>query len=202
MDDDDDDVIVLPNEEPSVTEIEDDDEYVPESVPPTSEKATIDVDSDDENKKEEMEIVKEAGEEEENDAADADAAGSDVEIQEPHIPFTDLDTYVEKEQPEADETSQMSFMNVKIKEEPKDDDEDEDDGFEDVGTVVIPLDEEISIQSSGKWCFAYGIKYKIYVFSFFHFIYRRNPNSNNNIVNVRHVAHCRTPTILTVSRAS
>ncbi|XP_004517564.1 uncharacterized protein LOC101455197 isoform X2 [Ceratitis capitata] len=148
MDDDDDDVIVLPNEEPSVTEIEDDDEYVPESVPPTSEKATIDVDSDDENKKEEMEIVKEAGEEEENDAADADAAGSDVEIQEPHIPFTDLDTYVEKEQPEADETSQMSFMNVKIKEEPKDDDEDEDDGFEDVGTVVIPLDEEISIQSS------------------------------------------------------
>lgn len=138
MEDDDDDVIVLPNEEPSVTEIDDDDEYVPESVPPITDKDSIDIDADN-------------NEAESADAyADEDAAGSDVEIQEPHIPFTDLDTYVEKEQPDADETSQMSFMNVKIKEEPKDDDEDEDDGFEDVGTVLIAPDEEISIQSSGK----------------------------------------------------
>ncbi|XP_054736498.1 uncharacterized protein LOC129243479 isoform X1 [Anastrepha obliqua] len=133
MDDDDDDVIVLPNEEPSVTEIDDDDEYVPESVPPVADKDAIDIDVEDN---------------EDATNADADAAGSDVEIQEPHIPFTDLDTYVEKEQPDADDTTQMSFMNVKIKEEPKDDDEDEDDGFEDVGTVLMVPDEEISIQSS------------------------------------------------------
>ncbi|XP_011188531.1 uncharacterized protein LOC105215984 isoform X1 [Zeugodacus cucurbitae] len=137
MDDDDDDVIVLPNEEPSVTEIDDDDEYVPESVPPIADKNGIDIDTENN----EAETASNAD-------ADEDAAGSDVEIQEPHIPFTDLDTYVEKEQPDADETSQMSFLNVKIKEEPKDDDEDEDDGFEDVGTVLIAPDEEISIQSS------------------------------------------------------
>ncbi|XP_039957053.1 uncharacterized protein LOC120772477 isoform X1 [Bactrocera tryoni] len=134
--DDDDDVIVLPNEEPSVTEIDDDDEYVPESVPPIADKDSIDIDTEN-NVAESVDAD-----------ADEDAAGSDVEIQEPHIPFTDLDTYVEKEQPDTDETSQMSFFNVKIKEEPKDDDEDEDDGFEDVGTVLIPPDEEISIQSS------------------------------------------------------
>ncbi|XP_036334339.1 uncharacterized protein LOC118744970 isoform X1 [Rhagoletis pomonella] len=137
VEDDDDDVIVLPNEEPSVTEIDDDDEYVPESVPPQN-AVNEPIDIDDEDNAE----AADAG-------ADAEAAGSDVEIQEPNIPFTDLDTYVEKEQPDADETSQLSFMNVKIKEEPKDDDdEDEDDGFEDVGTVLIPPDEEISIQSS------------------------------------------------------
>nr|XP_014092087.1 uncharacterized protein LOC106618746 isoform X3 [Bactrocera oleae] len=136
IEDDDDDVIVLPNEEPSVTEIDDDDEYVPESVPPIADKDSIDLDTENN------------GAESVDADADEDAAGSDVEIQEPHIPFTDLDTYVEKEQIDADETSQMSFLNVKIKEEPKDDDEDEDDGFEDVGTVLIAPDEEISIQSS------------------------------------------------------
>ncbi|XP_067628400.1 pre-mRNA cleavage complex 2 protein Pcf11 isoform X2 [Eurosta solidaginis] len=129
MEDDDDDVIVLPNEEPSVTEIEDDDES--EVVPQNVEKETIDIDKEDNEEK----------------ATDADAAGSDVEIQEPNIPFTDLDGYEEKEQPGTDETTQMSFKNIKIKEEPKDDD-DEDDGFEDVGTVLVPADEEISIQSS------------------------------------------------------
>lgn len=72
---------------------------------------------------------------------------SDVEIQEPNIPFTDLDTYIEKPST-LDEASQSSLLNVKIKEEPRDDDE-EDDGFEDVGIVLIP-EEEISIQSSGN----------------------------------------------------
>lgn len=145
MDDDDDDVIVLPNEEPSVTEIVDDDddeEYVPQ-VPQAApgdndaEKATSSVASGEE----EHPQIKEN-----NKEKDQHANESDVEIQEPNIPFTDLDTYVEKEP--------VPMLNVKIKEEPKDDDEeDEDDGFEDVGTVVqlLPLPEdEISIHSSGK----------------------------------------------------
>lgn len=119
----------MPNEEPSVTEIvdDDDDEYVPANVT-----------------REHMGNA---------DAEDADlneTTESDVEIQEPNIPFTDLDTYVEKELPEGDDTSQLSFMNVKIKEEPKEDEDDEDDGFEEVGTVVIAPD-EISINSSGKF---------------------------------------------------
>ncbi|XP_037944227.1 pre-mRNA cleavage complex 2 protein Pcf11-like [Teleopsis dalmanni] len=124
--DDDDDVIVLPNEEPSVTEIVDDDEeYVPANV--SREEMAISTDSKSDDKF--IETVE-----------------SDVEIEEPNIPFTDLDTYVEKEPTECDETSQLSFMNVKIKEEPKD--EEDDDGFEDVGTVLIRPDEEISVQSS------------------------------------------------------
>ena len=123
---------MLPNEEPSVTEIvdDDDDEYVPANV--TREQMGH-VDEEDDGQ---------GGEHNET-------AESDVEIQEPHIPFTDLDTYEEKELPDGDDASQMSFMNVKIKEEPKDNDEDEDDGFEDVGTVVL-APEEISINSSGK----------------------------------------------------
>lgn len=128
--DDDDDVIVLPNEEPSVTEIydDDDDEYVPANVT-----------------REHMGIVSEG--EETGDLNETNE--SDVEIQEPHIPFTDLDTYVEKELPQDGESSKSAFMSVKIKEEPKEDEEDEDDGFEDVGTVLIAPD-EISIHSSGK----------------------------------------------------
>ncbi|XP_075167263.1 pcf11 cleavage and polyadenylation factor subunit isoform X2 [Haematobia irritans] len=126
LDDEDDDVIVLPNEEPSVTEIyddDDDDEYVPANVT-----------------REHMGTVHE-----EDEGGDLNETNeSDVEIQEPHIPFTDLDTYVEKELPEG--TSRDTFMNVKIKEEPNAE-EDEDDGFEDVGTVLIAPD-EISIHSS------------------------------------------------------
>lgn len=129
MEDEDDDVIVLPNEEPSVTEIYDDDdedEYVPANVT-----------------REHMGNVHD-----EDEAGDLnETTESDVEIQEPHIPFTDLDTYVEKELPEPDDLSKASFMNVKIKEEPNAD-EDEDDGFEDVGTVLIAPD-EISVHSSG-----------------------------------------------------
>ncbi|XP_030554536.1 pre-mRNA cleavage complex 2 protein Pcf11 [Drosophila novamexicana] len=146
LDDDDDDVIVLPNEEPSVTEIvdDDDDEYVPMAVtaePETeapSEKPTTSATSGEQEQKKEQQKDEEQQQRAEN------ANESDVEIQEPNIPFTDLDTYVEKEP--------MPMLNVKIKEEPKDDDEeDEDDGFEDVGTVVqlVPLPEdEISILSS------------------------------------------------------
>ncbi|KRF79499.1 uncharacterized protein Dvir_GJ21559, isoform C [Drosophila virilis] len=146
LDDDDDDVIVLPNEEPSVTEIvdDDDDEYVPMAVtaePETeapSEKPTTSATPG------EQEQQKEQQKDEEQQQRAENANESDVEIQEPNIPFTDLDTYVEKEP--------MPMLNVKIKEEPKDDDEeDEDDGFEDVGTVVqlLPLPEdEISILSS------------------------------------------------------
>lgn len=126
---------MLPNEEPSVTEIDDDDdEYVPANVTREEMGTTEDVKSSDSIKEKDL-----------NDTTE-----SDVEIQEPNIPFTDLDTYEEKLLPEVDETSQLSLVNVKIKEEPKDDD-DEDDGFEDVGTVVIRADDEISIQSSGKF---------------------------------------------------
>ncbi|KAH8348098.1 hypothetical protein KR084_004094 [Drosophila pseudotakahashii] len=149
MDDDDDDVIVLPNEEPSVTEIVDDDdedEYVPGNV------TRADMGNESQDKPEsssetkEQEKEKEApGEQPQNESANE----SDVEIQEPNIPFTDLDTYVEKE---MDEATRAALLNVKIKEEPKDEyEDDEDDGFEDVGTVVslLPLPEdEISIHSS------------------------------------------------------
>ncbi|KAH8297241.1 hypothetical protein KR044_008570 [Drosophila immigrans] len=147
MDDDDDDVIVLPNEEPSVTEIVDDDddeEYVPVSVTRTE---TDIVESQKEttstlNTVEEQEVRQKEKENDQHQRAE-NANESDVEIQEPNIPFTDLDTYVEKEP--------VGLLNVKIKEEPKDDEEDEDDDFEDVGTVVtlLPLPEdEISINSS------------------------------------------------------
>lgn len=118
----------MPNEEPSVTEIvddDDDDEYIPANVT-REQMGHVDDDEDGLN----------------------ETTESDVEIQEPNIPFTDLDTYVEKELPEGDDNSQLSFMRMKIKEEPKED-EDEDDGFEEVGTVVI-APEEISINSSGK----------------------------------------------------
>ncbi|XP_017069241.1 uncharacterized protein LOC108106576 isoform X2 [Drosophila eugracilis] len=149
LDDDDDDVIVLPNEEPSVTEIVDDDdedEYVPGNV------TRADMGNESQDKTESISETKEPesdkdqlGEHPQSESANE----SDVEIQEPNIPFTDLDTYVEKE---MDEATKAALLNVKIKEEPKDEyEDDEDDGFEDVGTVVslLPLPEdEISIHSS------------------------------------------------------
>ncbi|XP_039484650.1 uncharacterized protein LOC120447207 isoform X3 [Drosophila santomea] len=149
FDDDDDDVIVLPNEEPSVTEIVDDDdedEYVPGNVTRADmgNESQDKTESNSETKEPEKEHA-ELGEQPQNESANE----SDVEIQEPNIPFTDLDTYVEKE---MDEATKAALLNVKIKEEPKDEyEEDEDDGFEDVGTVVslLPLPEdEISIHSS------------------------------------------------------
>lgn len=147
---------MLPNEEPLITEIvdDDDDEYIPASVT-----------------REEMGNVAN------NDSQDAVHAESDVEIQEPHIPFTDLDQYdeeanrrkstekattAEEEQQSKDlantkagdaaaaKDDHSDFRNIKIKTEPKDDGEDEeDDGFEDVGTVLLTA-EELSIASSGK----------------------------------------------------
>ncbi|XP_016975031.1 uncharacterized protein LOC108041595 isoform X3 [Drosophila rhopaloa] len=149
LDDDDDDVIVLPNEEPSVTEIVDDDdedEYVPGNV------TRADMGNESQDKTESNSETKESEKDKEQlseQPQNESANESDVEIQEPHIPFTDLDTYVEKE---MDEATKAALLNVKIKEEPKDEyEEDEDDGFEDVGTVVslLPLPEdEISIHSS------------------------------------------------------
>ncbi|XP_070070250.1 pre-mRNA cleavage complex 2 protein Pcf11 isoform X2 [Drosophila takahashii] len=145
IDDDDDDVIVLPNEEPSVTEIVDDDdedEYVPGNV------TRADMGNESQDKPESSSETKEQEKEKEQPQSES-ANESDVEIQEPNIPFTDLDTYVEKE---MDEATRAALLNVKIKEEPKDEyEDDEDDGFEDVGTVVslLPLPEdEISIHSS------------------------------------------------------
>ncbi|XP_030375696.1 uncharacterized protein LOC115624980 isoform X2 [Scaptodrosophila lebanonensis] len=136
VDEDDDDVIVLPNEEPSVTEIvDDDDEYVP--VNATDEKMSAKSQSSSEEDRPPL-------------SQNESAAESDVEIQEPHIPFTDLDTYVEKELPPMDDSVKAAFLNVKIKEEPKEDEEDEDDGFEDVGTVILqpPTEDEIYMDSS------------------------------------------------------
>nr|XP_017087206.2 uncharacterized protein LOC108118833 isoform X2 [Drosophila bipectinata] len=150
FDDDDDDVIVLPNEEPSVTEIvdDDDDEYIPGNVT----RAEMGNESQDktESTSAGKETEKQPDDSEKHSQSESDVANeSDVEIQEPNIPFTDLDTYVEKE---IDDETRAAMLNVKIKEEPKDDyEDDEDDGFEDVGTVVplLPLPEdEISIHSS------------------------------------------------------
>ncbi|KAH8390238.1 hypothetical protein KR200_010628 [Drosophila serrata] len=151
LDDDDDDVIVLPNEEPSVTEIVDDDdeeEYVPGNVT-RAEMGNESSQDKTESNSETKEPKERAAEQGQQQPHSESANESDVEIQEPNIPFTDLDTYVEKE---MDEATKEALLNVKIKEEPKDDyEEDEDDGFEDVGTVVtlLPLPEdEISIHSS------------------------------------------------------
>ncbi|XP_055840364.1 uncharacterized protein LOC129907897 isoform X2 [Episyrphus balteatus] len=127
-DEDDDDVIVVPAEEPSITEIDDDEEYVPVNM-----------------SREEMGGVADDGVAS-SAVAINETMESDVEIQEPNIPFTDLDTYIEKPSV-ADDCSQSSLFNVKIKEEPKDDEDD--DGFEDVGIVLMP-EEEISIQSSDE----------------------------------------------------
>ncbi|CAD6997348.1 unnamed protein product [Ceratitis capitata] len=80
-------------------------------------------------------------------AVDVDSSEDDIEIQEPHIPFIDLDAYVEKEQPEDDESSKTSFLNVKNIKEPKDNDEDEDDGFGDIGTMSPTGDRPPSSQS-------------------------------------------------------
>ncbi|KAH8285470.1 hypothetical protein KR054_009697 [Drosophila jambulina] len=153
VDDDDDDVIVLPNEEPSVTEIVDDDdedEYVPGNVTRAemgNESSQDKTESNSETKEPKEKSAEQGQQQRQSESANE----SDVEIQEPNIPFTDLDTYVEKE---MDEATKAALLNVKIKEEPKDEyEEDEDDGFEDVGTVVtlLPLPEdEISIHSSGK----------------------------------------------------
>lgn len=164
LDDDDDDVIVLPNEEPSVTEIvddDDDDEYVPGNVT----RAEMGNESQDktESNSADKESEKQAEDSEKQSQCESDVANeSDVEIQEPNIPFTDLDTYVEKE---IDEATRAAMLNVKIKEEPKDDyEDDEDDGFEDVGTVVplLPLpDDEISIHSSGKYLNSLAVRNQV-----------------------------------------
>ncbi|XP_017864639.1 PREDICTED: uncharacterized protein LOC108614933 [Drosophila arizonae] len=146
-DDDDDDVIVLPNEEPSVTEIvdDDDDEYVPvaTATEPETELSKEKPTSSQQEDKQQQQSNEQQLHNEHHQKVSENANESDVEIQEPNIPFTDLDNYVEKEP--------VPMLNVKIKEEPKDDDEEDDDGFEDVGTVVqlLPLPEdEISILSS------------------------------------------------------
>lgn len=125
---DDDDVIVVLPEEPSITEIDDDDdgdndddeEYVPVYM-----------------SREEM--GGDTYEDLPHDTAN-DKGESDVEIQEPNIPFTDLDNYIEEHFSIA-KSSHSS--NVKIKEEPKDE---EDDDFEDVGIVLVE-EEDISLQS-------------------------------------------------------
>ncbi|XP_017022386.1 pre-mRNA cleavage complex 2 protein Pcf11 isoform X4 [Drosophila kikkawai] len=149
MDDDDDDVIVLPNEEPSVTEIVDDDDDEDEYVPGKVTRAEMGNESSQDKPESNSETKEKAAEPGQPQTHSESANESDVEIQEPNIPFTDLDTYVEKE---MDEATKAAMLNVKIKEEPKDEyEDDEDDGFEDVGTVVtlLPLPEdEISIHSS------------------------------------------------------
>ncbi|CAD6997683.1 unnamed protein product [Ceratitis capitata] len=119
------DVTVLPNQTPSVSANNNGDKDVSESLP-TREKATIELNLDDKN-------ILEYREHEDFCAVDSDSSEDDIEIQEPHIPFIDLDTYVEKDQPEDDESSKMLFLNVKIIKELKDDDED--DAFGNIGTM-------------------------------------------------------------------
>ena len=138
-DDGDDDVIEVAIDTPVITEILDDEDETgiennsekedePSQEMTPQENATCTDDNENENK-----------------CKDVSCEESDVEIQEPHIPITDLDDIEDKPYNENDENSQMShssFM-VKIKEEPKDDgyDLEEDDAFEDVGTIeIIPID--------------------------------------------------------------
>ncbi|CAD6997682.1 unnamed protein product [Ceratitis capitata] len=132
-------VIVLPNQTPSVSANDNGDKDVSESLP-TSEKATIDFNLDDES-------IMKYREHEDCCTAHADSSEDELDIQEPHIPFIDLDTYVEEEQPEDNESSKMSFLNVKIINEPKDNDEDEDDGFGDIGILSPTGDRPPSSQS-------------------------------------------------------
>ncbi|CAD6997695.1 unnamed protein product [Ceratitis capitata] len=133
------DVTVLPNQTPLVSANDNGDKDVSESLH-TSEKATIELNLDDKN------ILK-YKEHEDFCAVDADSSEDDIDIQEPHIPFIDLDTYVEKEQPKDNESSKMSFMNVKIINERKDNDEDEDDDFSDIGIMSPTGDRPPSSQS-------------------------------------------------------
>lgn len=144
-DDDDDDVIILPNEEPSVTEIIDDEDEVQKKSSQGEITAAKSEKNENVNPNEDVLLTEKHA----SSSPLKEFIDTDVEIQEPAIPFTDLDTYVEKKQAKLDESSQSSTLNVRVKEEPKDDDEEDDDGFEDVGTVVVNLDDEISIESSG-----------------------------------------------------
>lgn len=138
-DDDDDDVIEIIPQEPVITEILDEDEEIPEA----------------------QEKVDEKKEEESVKANESIGAESDVEIQEPVIPITDLDDIedIPNSNISIDDSTQLShgspFAMVKIKEEPKDDD-DEEDAFEEVGTVC-PVDESIlEEEKNGKLLFFFG----------------------------------------------
>ena len=127
VDVDDDDVIVVPMEEPSITEIPDDDDEmennasVPEDIVDTTETADNTTKTNDCTTRSELPNI---------------SLEDDLMIHEPNIPFTDLDSYVEKKKVETVEESNQVEMNlVKIKEEPKDVvEEEEEDAFEDVGT--------------------------------------------------------------------
>ncbi|CAD6997704.1 unnamed protein product [Ceratitis capitata] len=106
-------VIVLPNQTPSLSANDNGDKDVSESLP-TSEKATIDFNLDDES-------IMKYREHDDCCTAHADSSEADIDIQEPRIPFVDLDTY--------------------------DNDEDEDDGFGDIGIMSPTGDRSPSSQS-------------------------------------------------------
>lgn len=119
-DEDDDDIIEITPLEPVITEILDDEEM------------ELTENKDSENKETETNPNESLGNE------------SDIEIQEPIIPITDLDEIEDKIPSDTDKP----FENVKIKEEPKDDDEYNaadafgDDAFEEVGTLALNDDSE------------------------------------------------------------
>lgn len=135
-DDDDDDIIEITQQEPVVTEILDDEdcERTNESTTKVGEESTIAILSDsvlDDSRNEQSDLNR-------NESFGGE---SDVEIQEPHIPITDLDDIDDVPMNILDETSTNSFTMIKIKEEPKDDfEEEEEDAFEDVGTMVSAID--------------------------------------------------------------
>lgn len=119
-DEDDDDIIEITPLEPVITEIIDDEEME------STETKEI------ENKETEKTPNESLGNE------------SDIEIQEPNIPITDLDEIEDKIPSETDKP----FEAVKIKKEPKDDDEYNaadafgDDAFEEVGILALNDDSE------------------------------------------------------------
>lgn len=142
LDDDDDDVIVLPTEEPTVTEIQDEDAVAhtaPTTPPPSS--------SDD------AKLLGDAA------ASSTPAVGklpvqimnyepvgneSDLQILVPQISVLDLDEFEERSVEERAAAAEVAAqqLQVKIKEEPRNqgyrdelEAEEEDDGFEEVGTI-------------------------------------------------------------------
>lgn len=126
-------------EEPSITEIPDDDDDDEEPKLIELDNSNTPNEVIQESNEEEKEAMQNESETNTPVSKHHESMESDVEIQEPVIPFTDLDTYEEgptKSISTLDESSQSSQANViKIKEEPKDDGYD-DDAFEDVGTFV------------------------------------------------------------------
>lgn len=175
MDDDDDEVIEVPSEEPTITEIpDDDDEETPE---PAVKEVVIDEDTSSSvqavnetsqpsaatEPHPEVDGVATSSEEpatptvtvatkpiadpiEENATYEPVGNESDIQILVPQISVLDLDDFEEKLLDSGTVMDDTPQAPIKIKEEPKDDGyDDEDDGFEEVGTFELDDNDETQI---------------------------------------------------------